>query len=327
MLLTYREPRIFGTGADGQLSGVLEQGIRSSFNFSRRVASLEVGRRLTPATSVAGRYALEQTRIFDEQPNPEEQPIIDRLFPQIRLSSFSSTLIRDTRGDPLDPVRGSFVTMDGAVAARAIGSEVGFVKTLLKAYLYRRLPRSPRLVFAGGGMLGLARGFPIDCSTGRAASSPACADPLPSDRVDRVTDLPASERFYAGGDSTVRGFALDRLGTRGTIDEHGFPTGGHALLIFNAELRARLWGALGAVGFTDLGNVFERVSAMDLGKLRGSVGVGVRYGSPIGPIRVDLGFKLSRFRFLTGRLLDDGVTPETRLEPRTALHISLGQSF
>jgi outer membrane protein insertion porin family len=312
VLLTYREPRILGTAADGQLTGVLEQGIRSSFNFSRRVTSFEVVRRLTSGTSVSSRYSLEQTRLFDEQPNPEEQPIIDRLFPQVRLSSFSSTLIRDTRGDPIEPIGGTLTTIDGVLAARAIGSEVGFARTLLKGFFYRQLPRAPRLVLAGGGTLGLAHGFARDVETDAG--------------LERVQDLPASERFFAGGDTTVRGFALDRLGAAETIDENGFPTGGHALVVFNTELRARVWRDLGAVGFLDVGNVFARVSGMDLGALRGSVGLGLRYSSPIGPIRVDLGFKLSRFEYRTGRLLDDG-RPETRLEPRTALHISLGQAF
>jgi outer membrane translocation and assembly module TamA len=138
--------------------------------------------------------------------------------------------------------------------------------------------------------------------------------------------VPASERFYAGGDTTVRGFALDRLGTRDTIDQDGFPTGGQGLLIFNAELRFPVWGDLGGVGFLDVGNVYRKITAINFGELRGSVGLGVRYRSPIGPIRFDVGFKLSRFDFRTGALNPDG-TPETKLEPLTAFHISLGQAF
>jgi outer membrane protein insertion porin family len=67
--------------------------------------------------------------------------------------------------------------------------------------------------------------------------------------------------------------------------------------------------------FVDGGNVFRRVTEFDFGELRGSVGFGLRYRSPVGPIRVDLGFKMDR-REIRGRL-----------EPRTALHFSLGQAF
>jgi outer membrane translocation and assembly module TamA len=83
----------------------------------------------------------------------------------------------------------------------------------------------------------------------------------------------------------------------------------------NGELRVPVFTKVGAVVFIDGGNVFRRVNEFDIGELRGSVGFGVRYLSPIGPIRVDLGFKLDR------RLLGDD------LERRTALHFSLGQAF
>jgi outer membrane protein assembly complex protein YaeT len=304
--LNYREPKVLGTPADGLVSGYLEQGIRSSFNFSRRGTRLELVRRLTTVTSLSGRYSLEQTRLFDEKYLRSEQSDIDRLFPQVRLSSFSSSVVRSTRDDPIEPGRGTLMTLDGSLAARALGSEVGFVKTLLKGFFYRQVTKSSRVVFAGGATLGLADGFP------REVAVPG------SSRPETVKDLPASERFYAGGDTTVRGFALDRLGTRTppeTIDNEGFPKGGHALVIFNAELRVPVWKAFGAVGFVDVGNVFGNINDIDVGDLRGGIGFGLRYRSPVGPIRVDLGFKMSRLDFPDGK------------EPLTALHISLGQAF
>ena len=131
-----------------------------------------------------------------------------------------------------------------------------------------------------------------------------------------VRDLPASERFFAGGDTTVRGFALDQLGRPETIDKDGFPTGGGGLVILNAELRAPIFRGFGAVGFVDAGNVFARTSDISLGELRAAVGFGLRYKSPIGPIRVDLGFKVHRNQIA-----------QDRRESLTALHISLGQAF
>jgi len=302
--LNYREPKVFGTPADGLVSGYLEQGIRSSFNYSRRGTRLEMVRRLTTVTSLSGRYLLEQTRLFDQKYDRSDLSfLIDRLFPQVRLSSFQSSVVRSTRDDPIEPSRGTLVTLDGSLAARALGSEVGFLKTLLKGFFYRQVTNSSRVVFAGGATLGLADGFP------REVSVPGGSQP------ETVKDLPASERFYAGGDTTVRGFALDRLGTPETIDKDGFPKGGHALVIFNAELRVPVWKAFGAVGFLDVGNVFANVTDVDVRELRGAVGFGLRYRSPVGPIRVDLGFKMSRLDFPDGK------------EPLTALHISLGQAF
>jgi outer membrane protein insertion porin family len=315
VLLTYREPRVFGSTADGLLYGFLEQGVRSSFNFNRRGTRLEIVRRVTPETTLSGRYTLEQTRRFDEKYNKAEEQDIDRVFPEFRLSAVSSALIRSTRDDAIDPTRGTLTTVDASIAARALGSEVGFVEILVKEFFYRQLPGAGRVVLAGGATLGLARG----------SASNLADNPDGETDAEQLT-VPASERFYAGGDTTVRGFALDRLGTRDTIDQDGFPTGGQGLIILNAELRFPVWGDLGGVGFLDVGNVYQKVSAMNFGELRGSVGLGVRYRSPIGPVRFDVGFKLSRFDFRTGALNPDG-TPQTKLEPLTGFHISLGQAF
>ena len=131
----------------------------------------------------------------------------------------------------------------------------------------------------------------------------------------QVRDLPASERFFAGGDTTIRGYALDTVGVPETITSSGFPLGGDADIILNAELRAPLFSDFGAVLFIDGGNVFADAAHLDLSRVRGSVGVGARYRSPIGPIRIDLGFKLDR------RVLG------TQLEPRYALHFSIGHAF
>ena len=130
-----------------------------------------------------------------------------------------------------------------------------------------------------------------------------------------IHTLPASERFFAGGDSTVRGFALDRLGDESTIGANGFPTGGNAMIVLNSELRMPVFGPLHVVGFLDAGNVLDRVGNFDLAGIRGAAGFGVRYRSPIGPIRIDLGFKLDRREFAGER------------ESLTALHLSIGQAF
>jgi outer membrane translocation and assembly module TamA len=240
---------------------------------------------------------------------------VDRLFPQVLLSSFSVSTIRDTRDDSLDPARGHYMSANAQLAARRIGSEVGLAKTFLTVQMFRTVPGVSRIVFAGNARLGMAAGFPREVFlTDRDAAPVLDGDGQPI--VTEVRDLPASERFFAGGDTSVRGFILDRLGTPETIDTDGFPIGGNALVIFNAELRASVRGGLGVVGFLDAGNVFARTSRIDLGQLRSAVGFGVRYKSPVGPIRFDLGFKLHRKEIAAG--VREGLT---------ALHISLGQAF
>ena len=312
---TFREPRLFNTAADGLVTGILDQAIRSSFNFIRREARAEAGLRLSPRYSLVGRYSYEHTRLFDERFTDEEKPLIDRLFPQVRLSKFSGSFIRDTRNDVIDPDGGTFVILDTELAARAIGSEVGFVRTFLQGFAYYRVPAPRRTVLAFGARVGAAHGFRRTVVREDENGIPVTG-PDGSPIVDVVQDLPASERFFAGGDTTVRGFSLDRLGTDATISPTGFPTGGNGLVVLNGELRATLIGSFGAVAFIDAGNVFLRATDLDLGELRAAAGFGIRYQSPVGPIRIDLGFKLDRRELSPGRL-----------ERRSVLHISLGQAF
>jgi outer membrane protein insertion porin family len=298
LLGTFREPHLFDWNVDGFLTATVEQQIRSTFNFTRQGVSANAVRRLRPSISLTGNYQIQRTHVFDII-NPDDRPLIDRLFPQFRLSSFSAAIIRDTRDDTVDPTSGSYVSATGQAAGKAIGSEVALVKSFLTAQAFQLVPRSNRLVFAGSARLGLATGFTNSGETG--------------------VQLPASERFFAGGDTTVRGFALDSLGVRhipphpleDTLDPTGAPIGGNALVILNAELRAPVAGGLGVVGFLDTGNVFARTTTIDLGEFRSAVGSGVRYKSPFGPIRLDVGFKVNR---------QPG-------ESLTAWFVSFGQAF
>lgn len=281
---TFREPRVFDTDADAFVNTTFEQQLRSSFNFARRSLSADIARHVTPAVSLTGTYQIQLTKVFDEK--LKDKPLIDRTFPQFRLSSFSGSVIRDTRDDPVDPVKGQYVSATGQLAARAIGSQIGFVKSFFTAQAFRILPHTNRIVFAGSARLGLAAGFPRESVDAQG-------------QVVSIRDLPQSERFYAGGDSTIRGFALDRVGTHhtpslpsDTLDDDLLPIGGNGLMIFNGELRVPVTGGLGVVGFLDSGNVFARVGDLDVGEMRTAVGSGIRYKSPFGPLRFDIGFKV-----------------------------------
>ena len=311
----YREPRIFNTAADALATGILDQAIRSSFNFIRRQARGEVGMRLSTRYSVTGFYSFEHNELFDEKFSEDQKPLIDRLFPQVRLSKFSGSVLRDSRTDLVDADGGSLFVATTDLAARAVGSEVGFVKTYLQAFSYHRLSTARRVVLALGARVGAARGFTRAVTRVGDDGNPITG-PDGQPIVDVVRDLPASERFFAGGDTTVRGFSLDRLGTPETITPSGFPTGGNGLIVLNAEMRVNVFGAGDAVLFTDAGNVFPRASDLNFTNLRPAAGFGVHYRSPIGPIRVELGFNLDRRELVPGTL-----------ERGSVLHISLGRAF
>ena len=140
----------------------------------------------------------------------------------------------------------------------------------------------PRLVFAAGVRLGLARG--ID------------------------GPIPFSERFFAGGSTTMRGFAQNAVGP---IGPDNLPTGGNAMLVVNGELRSPLFKTLDGVVFADIGNVYPRVQDLSLTDLRESAGVGLRLRTPWFLIRGDYGFVLD---------------PRPG-ERRTRFYFSIGQAF
>ncbi len=303
---TYREPHVFDTQADAFLDVTFEQQIRSSFDFRRRGASAVLARRLSRTVTVTGSYQIQHTEVFNNLVT-EDQPLIDKTFPKVRLSSFLASIAYDTRNDPADATSGHLLSTDGQLAARAIGSEVGFVKSRFTAQMFRTIPKARGTVFAGSARLGLASGFP------RVAEDDQGQPVI-------IDDLDASSRFYAGGDTTIRGFALDAVGVRydpprlvniDTLDENGFALGGNAVLLLNGELRVPIRGGLQIAEFIDTGNVFQRVETMDLTQMRTAVGFGVRYKSPIGPIRVDIGFKVNQ-------------RPDEKL---TAWFITFGQAF
>lgn len=302
---TYREPRALKSYGDLVGTAAVEQGVRTGFNFSRKGFNTELTHRLTPTIRGSARYAFVTTHLFDEQLPEEDRLTVDRVFPQVRISSVSTAVARDTRDDILEPQKGTLISADATLAARLLGSEVGFTKTFLQGFVYRNLGR-PHLVFAAGARLGLANPF-------ERVVDGVDEDGNPIQQV--VRDLPASERFFAGGDTTIRGFSLDSVGVPATITPAGFPLGGDAEIVLNAELRTPVRGPIGAVLFADAGNVFVRATDVKLTNLLGSLGFGIRYRSPLGPIRVDLGFKLDR-RVIGGKL-----------EPRTAIHFSIGQAF
>jgi outer membrane protein insertion porin family len=315
VLGTMREPRPFDSPGEAQFTAFIEQASRTSFNFSRRGGRAEYVRRIDGGLTVSGRYAFDYTKLFDEQIKPDERLLVDRLFPQVRLSTLTGSVLRDSRNDVLDPERGTVTGLDVSVAPRFLFSEVGFVKMFGQGMVYRRLPGARRFVLAAAARVGLAVGFARVVEQVDENGVPIIG-PGGETLTAVVTDLPASERFFAGGDSTVRGFVLDQLGDEGTLNSQGFPTGGNAMAVFNAELRAPYWKGLGVVTFLDVGNVFSRVSDISLFELRPAAGFGVRYKSPLGPLRVDLGFNLNR-RTLSGGGRERG----------SVLHISLGQAF
>ena len=301
--LTFLERRILGTDADATISAGVEQAVRSSFDFNRRGASATITRRLSPTLAVSGRYGIDHTKLLNIKSNFAAQPEIDRLFPQVRLSSVASSLIRDTRNDPIEPNSGSLIGVDAELAARRIGSEVGFFKTFVQGFTYRQLDatelgrsRIRRAPGAGDGLSARGDQRGRDDHPGRPAGERAL---LCRRRHDRP-------RIHARSARHTRDHRPGRLSDRWPGADRAERRDAHSA-------SRRSWrGRASSMAATSGG----LVSDMDFSQMRGAVGFGMRYRSPVGPIRVDLGFKLDR-----------QVLPTGERERPTALHISLGQAF
>ena len=122
------------------------------------------------------------------------------------------------------------------------------------------------------------------------------------DRFPRASgSSPAATRRFAASRSTSSAFATSAAARATRWTPTALPIGGNGLVIFNAELRVPVTGGLGVVGFVDTGNVFAHVDDIDLAEMRSAVGGGIRYKSPVGPLRVDSASRSIRSRARAGR--------------------------
>lgn len=129
-------------------------------------------------------------------------------------------------------------------------------------------------------------------------------------------NVPFSKKYFLGGATSVRGWGRYEVSP---LSDSGLPIGGNSLFAISEELRVQLRGNFGAVLFLDAGNVWAESLALKLGDLRYAVGPGLRYQTPVGPIRFDLGYQLNP----TPELIVNG-SPQKR---RFRLHFSIGQAF
>ena len=200
------------------------------------------------------------------------------------LVSFPGTIDWDFSDDLLDPSTGGRVKLFGAPYFDTLGTGTRFFKTQLTHSRYFSLLDEKRLVLALRGSLGAMDGASRE-------------------------DIPADERFYSGGGGSVRGIGYQLAGP---LDDDDDPLGGRSLAEFSIELRSRFTDSIGAVAFLDGGSVFDNAAPDFDDPLRLGTGAGLRYITPIGPLRFDVGVPVDRRRGV-----DDAYQ----------VYISIGQAF
>jgi outer membrane protein insertion porin family/translocation and assembly module TamA len=133
---------------------------------------------------------------------------------------------------------------------------------------------------------------------------------------DDPANVPFSKKYLLGGSTSIRGWGRYEVSP---LSGSGLPIGGNTMMAFTSELRASLVGSFGGVLFIDGGNVWEEDWSLDLGDLRYAVGAGVRYQTPVGPIRLDWGYQINP---IEGLLVDGELQSR-----RWRVHFSIGQAF
>jgi outer membrane protein insertion porin family len=265
---TYREPKLFNHNLDGLASVFLERTHQQAFDASRTDFSLQVLRNLSSSQNLLLTASYQNVNLQDIRVNPRAcvnlEPDEECKFPKetgvIQIGRIGASYVRDHRNDPIDPTTGTFHTTTLQLASRAYGSEINFASVFNQSIFYHPLGSA---VVAASFRLGWNKPFGV------------------------TTALPITERYFAGGSTTLRGFGQDKAGPEG---------GGDSMVIANVEYRKPLpdvWiRNIGGVLFYDTGSVFARVPNLQVERFSHTVGAGLRYQTPVGPVRLDAGYRL-----------------------------------
>jgi outer membrane protein insertion porin family len=279
-IATYSDPQFRGRQWSSLFSLSAE---RSSENplFTARLGSVSF--QLERALNTK-RTMTAQVRYNFGKTDLSELLVPELVLPQdrsVRLSTFSATFIKDTRDKPLDAHKGFYQITDFGFTASAIGASADFDRLLTQTAYYKTVHHG--IVFANSIRLGMAKAFGGDT-------------------------VPTSERFFAGGSNTLRGFPLNGAGPQRVVPfcrnpadtttcvNVNVPVGGNSLFVFNSEMRVPLpiIKNLGAVLFYDGGNVYQNINFRQfIDNYTSTVGFGVRYNTPVGPVRFDIGQNLN----------------------------------
>jgi outer membrane protein insertion porin family len=331
-LLGYSAPNTFANPHFSFQATVFAEKTRdiNTFTEERYEGAVQLTDQVTPLTTVLYHYAFRRVLVSNLKILSDEVPLFNQ--PTL-VSQFGVTWFRDSRDNPADASKGSFNSADFSDADTYFGSSASFLRFFLQNSTYYPIKR--RFSFARSTRLGIL--VPYRDTVSLSFPAPTAGQCLPGAVPSglRPTIIPLPERFFAGGGTSLRGFALNQAGPRDTCT--GFPVGGQAMLILNQEFRFPmrlpfLGTSLGGAIFYDGGNVYSRLNRVsfrsmlaaptfalqnpalpagstnvpvcvtnctnELNYFAHTIGLGVRYKTPVGPIRIDFGYQLNRPSFV-----------------------------
>jgi len=271
-----------------------------TFTSTRFEGSMQIIDTVTPSSSLQFQYFYRRVEAsnLNQTISPEQIPLLSQ--PTL-VSGFGVTYARDHRDNPGDAAHGNFNTADVSFASTSLGSSANYFRGSFQNSTFTSFGRA--FVFARSTRFGIEQPYGQTVE-GNSVFSPTQCNSATITSAEQIIPLP--ERFFAGGGTSLRGFGLNQAGPRDPCT--GFPIGGLALLTFNQELHFPMrlpfiGNRLGGTLLYDAGNVFTDVnrislawkpsSTTDLNYFSHTIGFGVRYPTPIGPVRVDLGYQLN----------------------------------
>jgi len=273
----------------------------NTFTSTRFEGGSQLVEKLSPSSSLLYRYFYRRVKASNlaETVSEEEIPLFSQ--PE-QVSGFGITYARDRRDNPADATHGNFNTADVSYATTSLGSSATFFRGFFQNSSFYSIGRS--FVIARSTRFGFEEPLGNTIEGINAPFNPAQCSPTAPPITEEIIPLP--ERFFAGGGTSLRGFGLNQAGPRDPCT--GFPIGGLAVLIFNQELHFPMklpfvGNKVGGTLFYDGGNVFTDVnhitlrwkppSLTNLDYFSHTIGFGLRYPTPVGPVRVDFGFQLN----------------------------------
>lgn len=295
-----------------------------TFTSKREEASISVEKRYSSTTFIAGRFNFRNVKALNLSNRISEQqiPLASRAA---RIAMIGASYVNDHRDDPVDATKGSFSIADAGISWGRLGSEANFLRFSGENSTYYRLAR--HLIFARDTR------FSVESPYG-GLQRVVTKDENGITQVTFTHDIPLPERFFMGGSESHRGFSINQAGPRDP--EKGFPVGGNALFLNSLELRMPFAdNRLGFVLFQDAGNVYSSIRRMRLLKVHQNspadfdytvhaVGLGVRYKTPVGPLRFDVGYSLNPPRF---NVVNSSGNVEVLRLSRFQFFLGIGQSF